>query len=120
MQDEVRYALRVLGKSPLLTAALVVSLGIGTGANAAVFNLISALLLRPPAGLADPGGLVVVNAAQTAGGGLASRANLDDVRAMKALDALSAYDDSVTTGVVRDGTSRPVRVASVTPDLFAT
>jgi predicted permease len=44
---EVRFALRLLGKSPILTLVSVVSLALGIGATTAVFSLIDRLLLRP-------------------------------------------------------------------------
>src|ERR1700723_1925388 len=45
--QDLRYALRMLGKNSLLTAVMVASLSIGIGANSAIFSVVDALLLRP-------------------------------------------------------------------------
>ena len=44
---DVRYAWRALIKRPLLTLTVVATLALGLGANAAIFNLIDRLVLRP-------------------------------------------------------------------------
>jgi predicted permease len=45
--QDLRYALRTLRKNMMLTLVIVASLGIGIGANSAIFSVVDALLLRP-------------------------------------------------------------------------
>ncbi len=46
VRHEVRYAVRRLARSPGFTAAAIVSLALGIGANTAIFTLLNALVLR--------------------------------------------------------------------------
>src|SRR5471032_375752 len=48
MLSDFRFALRTLAKTPGFTAAAVVVLALGIGANSSVFSLVDALLFAPP------------------------------------------------------------------------
>jgi predicted permease len=47
LTHEVRTALRALGRVPVLTAIIVLTVGIGIGASTAIFAAVDAALLRP-------------------------------------------------------------------------
>src|ERR1035438_8727929 len=56
---DLRYAVRVLRRSPAFTLVTVLTLAIGIGANAAIFSLVNQILLHPR-GISHPERLTAI------------------------------------------------------------
>jgi putative ABC transport system permease protein len=95
MIHDFRYALRRLRQSPGFTAIAVLALGLGIGANTAIFSLLDAVVLRPLP-YPEPGRLVQIWMTSPEEGLEQSSASVPRLRALR--DAglfarLSAYHD---------------------------
>jgi putative ABC transport system permease protein len=69
MITDIRYAIRLLARSPIFTATSILSLAIGIAASAAIFSLADAFLLRPRVGVAEPATLVDIGRSDANGRG---------------------------------------------------
>lgn len=63
MLQDIRFALRLLARTPGTTVAIVLALGLGIGFATAIFNTYSAVLLRPLPHISDEHRLVFINSA---------------------------------------------------------
>src|SRR5258708_3328769 len=71
---DMRYGLRVLRRSPIFTAVAILSLALGIGANAAIFQLIDTVRLRTLP-IANPQELAEVRADGVHGFGVSEDVN---------------------------------------------
>lgn len=74
--SDARYGLRVLRRAPVFAAVAMLSLALGIGANAAIFQLIDTVRLRSLP-VPDPAGLVEVRAEGVHGFGVSSNFNAE-------------------------------------------
>ena len=80
--QDVRYAVRLIRRSPLFAATAILSVAIGIGANTTIFAVASAMLLRPLPGVQDRPRLVDIGRTQDGEGfDNSSYPNFVDVRA---------------------------------------
>jgi predicted permease len=118
---DIRGSLRRLAHEPVFTAACVAIVAIAVTANAAIFSVVNATLLRTPPGITRGDRLVQIGRAKADGGfdGV-SIPVLDDMRAavVPALVGLAAYDSD--RFVVDDGAGARVAAGQlVTSGFFA-
>jgi putative ABC transport system permease protein len=122
MQD-LRFAVRQMAKKPGFTAVVVLTMALGIGANAAIFSVLDAVLLRPLP-YSNPEGLIKVWTRFT-GIGAPNDQNWVSAPEFRDLQQLNrSFSDlaAIGSGSINLGVKgSPQRVvgASVTPNLFS-
>lgn len=120
MQD-LRYALRVLFKSPGFTVVAVLSLALGIGANTAVFSLVNAVLLRP---LPYPQPERIVHLTRQIGGEFYDALSIPQMQFWQEHSTVFASiaghrgtgERTLVAGLMRD----PIKATAITTDFFRT
>ncbi len=89
----LKLAFRRLARTPILSATLILSLGVGAGASTAIFTLANHLILKPQSGVLDPEELVDLGRTdQGSGFDTSSHPNFLDYQARnQVFDGLCAY-----------------------------
>ncbi|MGH9373566.1 MAG: ABC transporter permease, partial [Vicinamibacterales bacterium] len=121
--DDLRQSARGFGRAKTATTVLLLSLALGTGANAALYSVIDGLLFRPPAGVVEPSRLVRVFTNQFNGGtyGFTSYPDyLSITEGSSAFQSIAAFDDSQVEVAELGNSRQRVRVTAASPEFFET
>ena len=122
MWSDIHYALRSIGKKPLFYAVAMLTLALGIGANAAIFTVVNAVLLRPLP-YPQPDRLMMVwtyNPRQGFDKDVGTYPNFEDWRrASTSFERMSAYSGASVT-LTGSGDPAQIRGGRVTPEFFDT
>ena len=119
--QDLRYALRTLGRAPVFTAIALVTLAVGTGANVTVFSFVNALLFKPAPGVMDPGSLIAVYTSDFSSGPYGGSSYPDFVSLQQQASAFGdiAGESGGDIAALRSRTTvERVRLAAVTGTYF--
>jgi putative ABC transport system permease protein len=105
--QDVRFALRTLAKAPGFTAVAVFTIALGIGANAAIFTVVNAVLLRPLA-FRDPAKIVLVEERNSFGVITTSYENYRDWRDQSR--SFTSMEASCPTAMTLTGWGDPQRL----------
>ena len=121
--QDLRYGMRGLRMRPGFTAAIVITLGLGIGANAAMFGIVDRLMFRAPAYLTTPERVHRVytsyfwEAAEHVESGFSYARYLDFVRSTTSFDRVAAVGNRMLPIGARDE-AREMNVGTVSAAFF--
>lgn len=122
LTQDVRYALRLIRRSPVFAAVTVLTVALGIGANAAIFSIVNGVLLRPLP-YADPDRLVRVYLVDPTQGITDGRLSVPEVADWRARSrALASMGGAISIPMILTGQGEPTehQAAIVVGDLFGT
>ena len=115
--QDVRYALRMLRRNPGFSAVVVLTLAIGIGLNTAVFSVVDAVLLRPPAFAHPERAVWLTTLDPRIKDEFVTSHDFQAWREATSLERLVAYDE-YDGRITVAGTPAPARIATVTDDFW--
>jgi len=119
------HALRSILRSPGLTLAVVLTLGLGIGVNTVMFSVLDRLLLRPPGQVREPDALKRILVHGTLFGGertlpSVTYADMQDLRAVPEFASAGAASSRQVRTLGRGLDAMRVRAVEATHDFFST
>jgi predicted permease len=124
LADGAGAAMRTVRRSPGFAAAVMVTLGLGIGANATMFAIVDRLLLQPPEHVRDHGRVVRVLVKRPSSRGDILRSatitfpDYQDLRAQKTFEAVAGYEGPEQYTLGRGPEAARVRVIQAAHTLF--
>jgi predicted permease len=115
LTQDVRYAARLLRRSPGFTAMAALTIALGIGPTTTIFSVANSLLIRTPPGVRDPGTLVSVYVSHAEGSRFGTfsfntfEALRDGPNGLDDIAALDVFSGSLSTG----GDSEPEMIGGL-------
>lgn len=126
LTQDIGYALRGFRRQPGFALAIVLTIGLGIGANSVMFGLVDRLLLRPPAHVRDPNAVARFQLTESDGAlgrswineSMAWRTYLDQKNHATYYSEIAAYFTHRDMPLGRGDAATKARVVLATPSYF--
>jgi len=118
------FAIRSLRRAPGFTAAVVVILALGIGANAVMFGVVDRLLLSPPQHVTDADEVVLIKVRRTLSNGdvvtgaSITYPDLEDLTSVAGFSNVAGYTNARRWTIGRGASAQRVRVVGASASIF--